>query len=374
MQRTPDDILSRNNDNIISKGFTLDVQMQPLEKITMNSGIDFYYDHVRSDRIMLDETRSVISKDRGTFADGSDAWNGSLFLIGNTALRSLRLNFGMRMTYHTVRVNDTIFGQVDLHTPGMVWNLGFNKPITPWFSWVGSINRGFRSPNISDLSTFGIADYRFEIPNTKLASERSISVENGFKILTGKLGATAFIYFTRLSNLVAIRNTSYRGADSVTFDGMNYLFYYTKVNAQKAFITGAELDLSSRIISQLEVNAMISYGYGQNITLNEPISRIPPLNGCLGVNYYLGKKFQTGIEWLFAGKQERLSSGDLKDIRIPAGGTLGWNCLNFNINARFNGWKINSGLSNLFNIKYRTHGSGVDAYGRNFWLEIVLSI
>jgi hypothetical protein len=40
----------------------------------------------------------------------------------------------------------------------------------------------------------------------------------------------------------------------------------------------------------------------------------------------------------------------------------------------FNGRKFINGLNNLFNNKYRSHDSGADEFGSDFWLGIILPI
>jgi outer membrane receptor protein involved in Fe transport len=100
------------------------------------------------------------------------------------------------------------------------------------------------------------------------------------------------------------------------------------------------------------------------------MSRIPPLNGRLGFYATSPKGYWGRAEWLSAGKQDRLSGGDEADSRIPEGGTPGWNV--FNLRAGYD-WKwlgLTAGLNNILDEAYRTHGSGVDGYGRSFWLAV----
>jgi hemoglobin/transferrin/lactoferrin receptor protein len=358
-----------SNDNIITKGLTIDVQTTG-RKIIFNTGADIYQDHVSSQITRIDPNLKTTETGRGTFADGSSSTNYSLFMLGKAELGTTRLNAGIRLTYGAVEIQDTLFDRFTLNTPCLVWNLGVSKSLTPWMNWVASVNCGFRTPNISDLSSFGITDYRFEIPNTNLTSEKSITYETGYKISSGRFGSSGFVYFSDLKNLITVKSTSYQGNDSISYDGINYYNYYTKVNAQKSFITGAEIDLTYRIAKNFRFDGMACYTFGENLSANEPVSRIPPLNGSVNISYKVNRHFSSRIEWLYAGKQGRLSSGDKKDIRIPPGGTPSWNNLNIHFNISCKAYQINGGVNNVFNAAYRTHGSGVDGYGRNFWLQL----
>lgn len=100
---------------------------------------------------------------------------------------------------------------------------------------------------------------------------------------------------------------------------------------------------------------------------DEPLRRVPPLNGRVRVDYYPNAAVGITAEWLLAAKQDRLSSGDIADHRIPAGGTLGWQVVNLAAQWRWGRVQWSAGLSNLFNEAYRTHGSGIDAPGRSVW-------
>jgi outer membrane receptor protein involved in Fe transport len=99
--------------------------------------------------------------------------------------------------------------------------------------------------------------------------------------------------------------------------------------------------------------------------------RIPPLNGRLGLQYTGSSGIRARAEWLYADQQDRLSGGDISDHRIPEGGTPGWNVINLYAGYAVAEWlQINVGLQNLTDASYRIHGSGVDGYGRSFWMAL----
>ncbi len=364
---------SLNKDQILTRGFTLDVRMKK-QGINLHPGIDFYHDRVESEKIIYDEQDQFMEKQRGTFTDGSMAWHASLFTLCNAEMGLSRFNVGARFVYSVTQVSDTLFGRVTLKDPGLVWNLGYSLSVTPWLKWVFSLNSGYRTPNISDLSGFGITDYRFEIPNTSLGSEKSLTAETGFKISTHKVGSSFVVYYTGLKNLISLKPTSCQGHDSISSDGINYVYYYTRVNMQQSEISGAEIQFQYRYDPKVHLNLMASYTYGQNNTLREPVSRIPPLNASASLSYHHSRKLGASLEWLVAGKQDRLSSGDRKDSRIPAGGTPSWSSLNISLHLTSKFIDVHAGVGNLLNARYRTHGSGVDAYGRNLWLHTILKL
>jgi len=67
----------------------------------------------------------------------------------------------------------------------------------------------------------------------------------------------------------------------------------------------------------------------------------------------------------------RLAHGDKDDHRIPKEGTPGFKVINLYTGYEFNlHLKFNTSLQNLFNTDYRTHGIGINGYGRSVWISI----
>ena len=148
---------------------------------------------------------------------------------------------------------------------------------------------------------------------------------------------------------------------------------YQKENVERAYIQGAETAWDLELNKSWMVSGSMTYTYGQNITRNEPVRRIPPLFGRLAVEYKL-KGWWINLEWQTAGKQDRLAAGDNEDNRIPSGGTPGWNIFNVNTSYEVRFIKIDLSLINLFNQDYRFHGSGVNGYGRSAFLSVIVNI
>ena len=101
-----------------------------------------------------------------------------------------------------------------------------------------------------------------------------------------------------------------------------------------------------KVIPGVDINSSISYTYGQNITQDEPLRRIPPLNGKVAATYSL-KKFIVSGELIFAGMQDRLAEGDKSDNRIPAGGTPGWEVVNLFAGSQLVIVKMKAGFENI---------------------------
>ena len=148
---------------------------------------------------------------------------------------------------------------------------------------------------------------------------------------------------------------------------------YRKENIEKAYIKGVEAALVWMPVSKLNLNANIAYNYGQNLSRDEALRRIPPLHGKLSAAYK-NKKIFSSVEWLYAAKQTRLAQGDKDDVRIGLGGTPGWNVMNLYAGYQYKQVQINTGLQNIFNVDYRTHGSGINGVGRSVWVSMAVNL
>ena len=94
--------------------------------------------------------------------------------------------------------------------------------------------------------------------------------------------------------------------------------------------------------------------------------------GRVGADVRFKGVFTWRTEFIAAGKQDRLSSGDKADSRIKQGGTPGWAVVNTRLEFDYRNIRVNTGLQNIFDEAYRVHGSGVDGVGRSFWVSVIL--
>uniref|UniRef100_UPI003750A86F TonB-dependent receptor domain-containing protein n=1 Tax=Emticicia sp. TaxID=1930953 RepID=UPI003750A86F len=228
-----------------------------------------------------------------------------------------------------------------------------------------SYNAGFRTPNIDDLGTLGIVDFRYELPTNELKPEKSKSYELGYKFRANHFSSTISVFYSQLNNLI----TRVKMPNQV-IDGYNV---YQKENVEKAFMRGTEWEFEAILTNKIKTYSGVAYIYGQNITKNEPMRRIPPLNGRLGIEFHQ-KQFFVRPELFFALKQDRLAQGDKDDNRIGKNGTAAWQIFNIQSGFTHKWLTINLSLQNLTNKDYRTHGSGINGVGRSAWLTLSISI
>jgi outer membrane receptor protein involved in Fe transport len=146
------------------------------------------------------------------------------------------------------------------------------------------------------------------------------------------------------------------------------------VNAADATIRGFESGASVDLSDTMSLSAVLNYTWSEERLPGapaEPGDRIPPLSGRLEFDYDAGGDFQLEAWLRFAGEQDRLSSRDVRDIRIDPNGSSGWGILGARgtWDAR-GGWQFTLGVDNVFDKRYRVHGSGLDAPGRNLVVSV----
>jgi len=325
------------------------------------AGIDYYHDLVNSSRTDTEQSLIKTTRLRGLYPDGSTMESFALFSTHQFTLRSWNLMAGARFQTHRIRVDDGKSGITELTPSALVGNIGLSKKIIPSLRWIASLNTGFRAPNIDDLGSLGIVDFRYETPNFDLKPEHSLTAQTGFKVLTSRLNGEIFLYRTNLTDLITRQKV-----ENQTIEGYPV---YQKENSDKACVQGFETAWDLMLMPALKIQGTFTYTYGQNMSLDEPMRRIPPAFGRLAA-LYRQESWQLTLEWMAATAQTRLAKGDTEDNRIAKGGTPGWNVLNINTGYTWRNLSLDLSLKNLFNADYRYHGSGINEAGRSAFLAL----
>ncbi len=233
----------------------------------------------------------------------------------------------------------------------------------------GGVSQGFRAPNLSDLTRFDAArSGDFEIPSPGLKPEKYISMELGTRISSGNLNAYAAAHHTFIDGLIVRSETGVILPNGDT--------EVTKENSSDGFVRGFELGGSWLLSEQLKAFGAVAWLDGEtenpsaepNEPANEPLSRLMPLTGLLGLRWVSEDQtwWVEGTLTMVSG-QDKLSARDAGDTqRIPPGGTPG-----FTVYSLRGGKELSEnvdvflGLENIADKDYRLHGSGQNEAGLN---------
>ncbi|MGF2411588.1 TonB-dependent receptor plug domain-containing protein [Ferruginibacter sp.] len=357
--------LRKEKDNTKTVGITADILSAMGKNWTANSGIEIYTDKVNSSRLDINTQTNAVDTKRGLYPNNSKYGNYSLYSLHHFRLGKWIVDGGLRFNTFKINIPDTTLGSVLITPSALVINGALLYSISKQQTVYASFSSGYRAPNVDDMGTLGIVDFRYEVPTAGLQPERSQHSELGYKFQSKKISATFAAYYMHLSNLI----TRVKAEGQI----INGYPVYKKENTEAAFIKGIETEFNAEVTQHVYFSSGISYTYGQSLSKHEPLRRIPPFNGRV-TGTYKNNKWFAATEFQFASKQTRLAQGDKDDNRIGINGTAGWQVINCYAGYKLPAVNFNIGLQNVLNKDYRTHGSGINGVGRSGWVAISLKI
>lgn len=358
-------IYKYERDQVNSNGTSIDLYSNPTKNWQINSGIDYNSDKIKSELIDKNLTTGLSVNKRGLYPNNSSYTSVSIFNLHKIDVQKWHFEAGVRWNKFGIQLTDTSIGAVNIKPSALVGNGGVAYKLNTSNIVYASLSSGYRAPNIDDMGTLGIVDFRYELPTSNLAPEKSLHYELGYKLNTKLIRFDLSGFYLKLNDIIT--------RQKVTGSIINGYQVYSKQNSEVSFIQGFETNLALQFNTQFRWSSNLTYTYGQNETKNEPMRRIPPL---FGQQELAWKKNNTQIliQHLFAGKQDRLAQGDKDDNRIGKNGTPNWNVFNISINQQFKNVFIQLGGINLLNEKYKTHGSGIYAMGRTYSLLVQFNL
>ena len=361
LQKNASTTLRAERDEINTLGILADVQSQFSSTWSAHSGIDYFNDRINSSREDNNLTNNSIKALRGLYPNNAGYQYQSVYSIHHLDLDAWQVETGLRYHQNVASLPDTTLGLTQVKSSALVYSLGVARAISQGISLYANTSSGFRAPNMDDLGSLGIVDFRYELPAFDLKPEYSQNYEVGIKISKAKFFQELTLFQTDLENLITRIKTS---------NVIQAYPVYEKRNVDKAFLRGGEWSGRYELSNSFSAKANISYVYGQSVTLNEPMRRIPPLHGGFSLSF-VRKNLFLNSELLFAAVQDRLSAGDKADNRMNPLGTPGWAIINLQANYSLNAhFSVSLQAQNMGDVDYRMHGSGISGLGRSLWGQI----
>ena len=360
-ERNNSSTLRKEADTIFGNGLTAEIISKPAHFWTMNTGFDYYQDKINSKTNDINTLTNSITIKRGLYPNDAHYKSTSLFNLHQFKINKFTFETGLRYNIINIKLTDIALGNIAVKPSAMVYNSGIHYQINKYHQFYSSLASGYRAPNIDDMGTLGIVDFRFEIPSYDLKPEKSFNTELGYKYSSKETSLNVAVFNMQLSDIITRVKV-----DGQVINGYNV---YSKQNVESSYIKGFEISFSKIIHQNFNWTSNITYTFGQNLTKNEPMRRIPPL---FGQNKLEWKKNNLNFAFthVFAGKQDRLAQGDMDDNRIGKLGTPNWNVINLDASIKFQHINLNTSLINILNEKYKTHGSGVYGMGRALGISV----
>jgi len=375
---------------------TIGISTQFLKEISkhrLTAGLDFYLDRLDSwsETVNL-KTGEVKRMNWGRFPDGSQFWDLNLF--GQAELKitdRLQSVLGGRFTRYKTKsdlsLRDPMFGVLESGGNALTGNAGIIFNLLEGLNLYASVAQGFRAPSLNDTTAVEVTNEGIDAPNPDIGPEKSLSLEAGIKFMKERFSGSVALYQMKISDLVT------RVPVAEYFDGEIPKFYrdlqaehpgvdiFVHTNIKEAIIRGVEAEANFTLKEGLTLYGNFMFTRGKDVESGEPIRREQPLRGMIGILWEPNDRTWCELFARGATKQTRLSSGDIRDPRIPGttrntkvedsrAGTPGWYTLNFRAGMELYGLKLTFAVENILDRRYREHGSGVDGLGRNFVISI----
>ena len=380
-------VVTVERDELTAPGVSLQSAWHLASEHLLTTGVEGYFERIDSDSSSFNSTTGIWTRNAsGRYPDGArydtygvfaqDEWKPGDGWEWVNGLRYSRIAVDLDFEGLTVGTAGP-FGAFDEAFGDVTFATGLSKRLSNETSAYGSISRGFRAPNLDDLAVVGDFAGGNRVPNFDVDPEKVWNFELGAnhrgELARAAAAAAVAFYQDLLTNQFAF---SQGGTNFFVVDNADRAVIYSlEAWIDRVVIPRDDCDLEHSLFFNAFANV------GRNKTANEPISKVPPPEGTLGWRVRsdgrAGDHAPRRWPWYFetfargALAQRRLAAADKLDPRFPNGGTPAWWTMNLRagVSVRPGLWLL-AGLENLFNYRYRIHGSGIDAPGRNFTIGL----
>ena len=256
---------------------------------------------------------------------------------------------------------------------GLSGSMGATYNFTNKLALKFNIARGYRAPNISEISANGVHPGTgiAQLGNTNFESEFSLQEDIGLSYITHKLDVEFSIFYNHISNYIYNRRllNSANSADSLTYAGSQYYPTY-KFQQGAADLYGGELSVDIHPVKYLHFENSLSLVYALNKSVDSKLTNdsnrylpfIPPLHIMSELRYDFAKPryhLTSGfvkVQLAYYANQDRVYLTDNTESA-----TAGYSLINAGVGTSITNKKgktiaiISVMANNLLDIAYRDH-------------------
>jgi iron complex outermembrane receptor protein len=287
------------------------------------------------------------SGELGIFAYAKKSWESTTF------------NMGIRFDYRKITGNQMLedgnpkFSKFSNSFSNLSGALGFTKEFNEHFNFKSNLGSAFRSPNIAELSSYGVHEgtFRYEIGNNDLNPENSYYGDFAFEFNNNAVNASIGAFNNYINNYIYNRQIN---AETILVDAETLPVYrFVQDNAN---LSGIEASLTFHPAELFHFENNFSYTRGINRATNRALPFIPAavlrnevrlepeFNGALKSTY-----FSIALDNVF--KQNRVDN-----FESPTGA---YSLLNLAMGTTFmlknQPLKLNISVNNFFDKAYYDH-------------------
>jgi hemoglobin/transferrin/lactoferrin receptor protein len=258
-------------------------------------GLDLSRDVLHSTGADHDVTTGAVTPRRGRYTDEARYETMGVYLQDRFSLTKwVTATAGVRYGVFSTSGTETlpVVGEVDLDGSKSDFTGSLNVVFhaTPHLNIVGNAMRGFRAPNLRDISRFSMSSSSIEVPATGAEAERMNSYEGGVKYDTELFSGSFFYFRNDLSNMLITGASTYNGLPFIDTNkngvrDAGELNVNRNRNLGEASMDGWEADLrvTPRPWLSLAANYTKVDGRVQSAADAALIQRVPPPYGAASV-------------------------------------------------------------------------------------------
>ena len=345
-------------------------------------GFEWHYNIVESNAFEEDTETQFSTPAITRYPDGGSIMQTlAAYLVHKTQLsNNLRVSAGTRYNYVTLysefvdRSLMTLpFSEVTINKGALTGNINALYETKNGWQLNTIASTGFRTPNVDDYGKIRVKSQRVLIPNNRLKPEYAYNGEFTLSKMIGektKISGTCF--YTYLVDAIIRQNYVLNDQDSILYQGEMHRIQ-TNINAGKADIRGASLNLSAKLSKNFMFKSSVSYILGRDLTNKTPLGHIPPIYG-YGKIIHTYKSLRSEFDVKYNGWkkiEDYGPDGVDNEEQAPPDGTPSWYTLNMRTRVAINSMvTISAGIENILDLHYRPFSSGVSAPGRNLIISI----
>ncbi|WP_268034637.1 TonB-dependent receptor plug domain-containing protein [Algoriphagus sp. PAP.12] len=358
---------------------------------TLIYGAEYVINKVNSTGFTTDITDGTMEEGPARYPEST--WNSFGVFINEEHYFNKKVNlkaglryniFGLNADFDT-RFYDFPFSEAKSTNSSLTGSLGAVwRPSETWV-FSGNFGTAFRAPNVDDMGkVFDSEPGAVTIPNPDLEAEYAYNLDLGFAKKFGNFAKFDLTgYYTILNNALVRRDYLLNGQDSILYQG-ELSQVQAMQNAAQARVYGLQAGIEVQLTSKLTFNSDINFQRGEEELddgTTSPSRHAAPTFGVSRLTYAF-KKLQVQFYAQYQGERsfDKLPEEEKGKDEIYAKDSNGnnyapaWHTLNLKASySLFDFLKVNAGLENITDQRYRPYSSGISGAGRNWVLSLKAS-
>ena len=291
----------------------------------------------------------------------------------------LRYSYVMlKSTFADTSMYKLAYDEIIINTGALNGSLGISWNPAPSWHFRTNLSSGFRAPNLDDVAKiFDSSPGNVVVPNPDLKPEYAYSIDAGVqKEFDNLLLVELSGFYTYLRDAMVRRDYTVNGQDSIWYDG-ELSKVEAIVNAGSASIYGLSAMAVLNMGSYFKIKSSITWMRGEDDE-GYAMRHVSPLFGNTTLIFQHGPILaELYANYNGAIPYERLAPTEREKPHIYASDGEGnpyaprWWTVNFKSTIQIiDQIKMDIGIENLFNQRYRPYSSGLVAPGRNLIIAV----